>query len=124
MPSSQPHSQSEFEEDSEHFWTYLQSYADKLNSNEEFEPDDSFIMEMTLIRTPGRGGAPQRHNKLGRVAIEKVLDTKRSVVHILNDDELCCARAIVTMKAFAELIQREILITLTCVKVAQCKSKS
>lgn len=59
-------------------------------------------MEMTLIRTPGRGGAPQRHNKLGRVAIEKVLETKRSVVHILNDDELCCARAIVTMKAFAD----------------------
>lgn len=59
-------------------------------------------MEMTLIRTPGRGGAPRRQNKLGRVAVEKVLETKRSVVCILNDDEMCCARAIVTMKAFAD----------------------
>lgn len=59
-------------------------------------------MEMTLIRTPGRGGAPRRQNKLGRVAVEKVLETKRSVVRILNDDEMCCARAIVTMKAFAD----------------------
>ena len=45
----------EFEEGSERLDTYLQSLAAKLNSNEEFTPDDTFTMETTFIRTPGRG---------------------------------------------------------------------
>ena len=45
----------EFEEDSERLGMYLQSLAAKLNSNEEFTPDDTFTMETTFIRTPGRG---------------------------------------------------------------------
>ena len=45
----------EFEAGSERLNTYLQSLAAKLNSNEEFTPDDTFTMETTFIRTPGRG---------------------------------------------------------------------
>ena len=94
---------SEFEQGSERLTTYLQSLADKLNSNEAFEPDDTFTMEMTLIRTPNRGGGRnKRHAKLGRLAIDKVLAAKRSIVRIDNEDQLCCARAIVTMQAWAD----------------------
>lgn len=93
----------EFQQGSARLTTYLQSLADKLNSNEAFKPDDTFTMEMTLIRTPGGGaGRSKRHAKLGRLAIDKVLAAKKSIVRIQNEDELCCARAIVTMRALVD----------------------
>ena len=39
----------EFSEGSERLNTYLGSLAQKLNSNQEFSPDDSFTMETTFI---------------------------------------------------------------------------
>ena len=40
----------EFEDRSARLDTYLQALAAKLNSNEEFAPDESFTMEMTFIQ--------------------------------------------------------------------------
>ena len=40
--------------------TYLNSLADKLNSNEEFKADDSFIVETTFVRTPGNGSGSKK----------------------------------------------------------------
>lgn len=93
-----------FRQDSARLRTYLQSLADKLNSNEEFEVDDSFSIEMTFTSNPGRGGRGKRHRgrRLGRTAIETLLKPKQTVVRILNTDDLCCARALVTMKTLAE----------------------
>ena len=45
----------EFQEGSEHLNMYLQSLAQKLNSNKEFSLDDSFIVESTFTQTPGPG---------------------------------------------------------------------
>ena len=42
-----------FREGSARLDTYLQALAAKLNSNEEFAPDESFTMETTFIHTPG-----------------------------------------------------------------------
>ena len=94
----------EFRDDSNRLRTYLQSLATKLNSNEDFEVDDSFTIETTVVRTPGSGGRGRRDRNrlLGRVSLEKMLKSKRSVIRILNEDELCCARAIVTMKVLAD----------------------
>ena len=94
----------EFQDDSERLRTYLQALASKLNSNEDFEVDDSFTIETTMVRTPGRGGRGRRDRsrQLGRTSLEKLLKRKKSVVRILNEDDLCCARAIVTMKALAD----------------------
>lgn len=94
----------EFQEDSSRLRTYLQSLADKLNSNEEFEPDDTFSVELTVVRTPGRGGGGGRNKagRLGKQTIGRLLKTKRSIIEIKNKDKLCCARAIVTMKALAD----------------------
>ena len=87
----------EFREGSERLDTYLQAIAAKLNSNEEFTPNNTFTMETTFIRTPGPGSGRKRY-KPSNAAIHGI--TKKSVVTIKND-ELCCARAIVTMKAYA-----------------------
>ena len=94
----------EFRDDSERLRTYLQALATKLNSNEDFEADESFTVETTLVRTPGSGGRGRRdrNRMLGRTSLETMLKSKRSVIRILNKDELCCARAIVTMKALAD----------------------
>lgn len=94
----------EFHDDSHRLRTYLQALASQLNSNEDFEVDDSFTVETTVVRTPGRGGRGRRdHSRLlGRTSLEKMLKLKKSLLRILNEDELCCARAIVTMKALAD----------------------
>ena len=90
----------EFREGSARLDTYLQALAAKLNSNEEFAPDDSFTMEMTFIHTPGPGSSNSKRYKASDAAILGI--TKKSTVTIKNDDELCCARAIVTMKAYVD----------------------
>jgi len=51
----------EFREGSERLDAYLQAIAAKLNSNEEFTPDDTFTMETTFIRTPGHGSGRKRY---------------------------------------------------------------
>jgi len=89
----------EFREGSDRLDTYLQALAAKLNSNEEFAPDESFTMETTFIHTPGPGSGRKRY-KPSDAAIHNI--TKKSIVTIRNDDELCCARAIVTMKAYVD----------------------
>ena len=77
----------------------MQQISRMLNSNEQFRLDDSFSLHISHIRDPGRGSGNQRIRKAS-LALEKLLDLKKSVVKIKNDDdELCCARAIVIMKA-------------------------
>ena len=72
-----------------------------LNSNQQFEMDDSFHLEVTHVRNPARGSGKKRL-KLGTRQIEKMLKSKKSVVIINNDDELCCARALVMVKAYRD----------------------
>ena len=76
-----------------------------LNSNQQFEMDDSFHLEVTHVRNPGRGSGKKRL-KLGTRHIEKMLKSKKSVVIIQNDDELCCAQALVTVKAYRDKYPR------------------
>ena len=91
---------SEFVQGSERLDTYLQTLAAKLNSNEEFAPDDTFSMETTIIRTPGPGSGHGKRYKPSCAAVRGI--AKRSRIAIKNKDNLCCARAIVTMKALAD----------------------
>ena len=90
----------EFREVSERLETYLTALAAKLNSNEEFSPDDTFNVETTFIRTPSPGRGHGKRYKPSTAAIRGI--TKTSRVTIKNDDDLCCARAIVTMKAYVD----------------------
>ena len=79
----------------------MQQISRMLNSNERFRLDDSFSLHISHIRDPGRGSGNNRIKK-ATMALEKLLDVKKSVVKIKNDDELCCACAIVTMKAYCD----------------------
>ena len=91
----------EFREGSLRLDNYLQSLARKLNSNEEFTPEQDFDAAMTVVRLPGRGaGKKGKKTRIGYTIVEDMLRTKRSIVRIKNTDELCCARALVTMIAW------------------------
>ena len=90
----------EFEEGSERLDTYLQALASKLNSNEEFTPNDTFTMETTFIPTPGPGRGHGKRYRPSKAAVRGIV--KKSRVTMKNKDNLCCASAIVTMKALVD----------------------
>ena len=74
--------------------------ADALNSNEQFEMDDTFQVSITRVRhTPQGSGGSKRKKKPGHRPLSVLKVKKDSVIQIKNEDNLCCARAIVTAKA-------------------------
>ena len=67
----------------------------------------SFTMEVTTIHTPKPGkGNNKKRNPMGSKLRGIV---KQSGITITNTDDLCCTRAIVTMKAWADEHAREML---------------
>ena len=72
-----------------------------LQSNEDFAIDESLTFELLHIDMPS--GASKRRCKY--VDLEKKLIEKRCIIRIQNNDELCCARVVVT--AMAEIDQHE-----------------
>ena len=84
----------------------LDNISRLLNSNEQFEPDDSLQLDVTHISMPKPGsGKPKGKRKrwcFGTDNYGELLKNKRSVFRIKNDDELCYARAIIVGKAIAD----------------------
>ena len=70
-----------------------------LNSNEQFEMDDSFQLRITHVQRPPQGTGSKRRLKPGHQTLALLKPKKKSIVQIKNDDVLCCARALVTAKA-------------------------
>ena len=91
---------SEFEEGSDRLDTYLQALASRLNSNQAFEADDSFTVETTFIHTPAPGSGHGKRYKPSSAAVGGIVKMLRMTIK--NRDALCCARAIVTMKALVD----------------------
>ena len=79
----------------------LEQMSKILNSNENFAIDDSFHIEVSHIRDSGVGSG-SRGQRPGTQPIQQFLRHKKSVVQILNRDKLCCARALVTAKAYRD----------------------
>ena len=77
----------------------LDTLAGKLNSNEEFTPDRGFQVEVVVVRMPTPGSGRGRNRNVGERAWEVDSKRKKSIIPIQNKDDLCCARAIVTMRA-------------------------
>ena len=77
----------------------LDTLAGKLNSNEEFHPDRGLQIDVVLVRMPTPGSRPRKWN-VGLRAFDVDSKQKRSIIRITNQDNLCCARAIVTMRAW------------------------
>ena len=77
----------------------LKQMARVLNSNENFELDDSFQLSFTQVLAAPQGSGHKRKLKPGHSEPQTFKPIKQAVVTIKNKDELCCARAIVTAKA-------------------------
>ena len=78
----------------------LDTLAGKLNSNEEFHPDRGFSVDVVLVRMPTPGSGRGRKREVGFRAWQTDSKNKQSILYIKNQDTLCCARAIVTVKAW------------------------
>ena len=89
----------EIRESTERLATYLHQLTKQLNSSQSFSPGDDFSLDVTTIRMPGTGGAPKKYHPVN-AAVRGIV--KRTRVLVKNKDELCCARAIVTMRAWAD----------------------
>ena len=73
--------------------------AQALNSNEQFEMDDSFQLSITQVHHAPQGTGRRRQNKPDHALLQTLTKNSKSVIRIQNDDELCCARALVVAKA-------------------------
>ena len=73
--------------------------AQALNSNEQFEMDDSFQLSITQVHHAPQGTGKPRRGKPGHPTMDMLTAKKNSVIRIQNRDELCCARALVVAKA-------------------------
>ena len=77
----------------------FQRLAQALNSNEQFEMDDSFQVSITQVHHAPQGTGRPRRGKPGHPTMDMLTAKKNSVIRIQNRDELCCARALVVAKA-------------------------
>ena len=77
----------------------FQRLAQALNSNEQFEMDDSFQVSITQVHHTPQGTGKPRRGKPGHPTMDMLTAKKNSVIRIQNRDELCCARALVVAKA-------------------------
>ncbi|CAH3144899.1 unnamed protein product, partial [Porites lobata] len=77
----------------------LATLAGKLNSNEAFNPDRGFQVDVVFVSMPGPGSGRHKQRNVGRLCLDRVNKKKQCIIPIKNRDTLCCARAIVTMRA-------------------------
>ena len=80
----------------------MHKLAGKLNSNQSFQPNQGFQIDLTLVRPMGAGSGRAKDLSPGRMGFAMSRKLKHSIIPILNSDELCCARALVTLKVRAE----------------------
>ena len=78
----------------------LATLANKLNSNEAFNPDRGFQVDVVFVSMPDPGTGHRKKHNPGRMCLDRENRKKRCIVTIKNNDELCCARAIITMRAY------------------------
>ena len=86
----------------------LATLAGKLNSNEAFNPDRGSQVDVVFVSMPGPGSGyrKKKHNP-GRRCLDRENKKKRCIVPIKNRDAVCCAPAIVTMRAHGHKDQGE-----------------
>ena len=76
----------------------LQQLAGKLNSNESFDYQQGFQVDVVFVKRP-RPGSGRKKRNVGKRCMDNDNKRKRCIISIKNDDDLCCGRAIVTMRA-------------------------
>ena len=89
----------EWRRDTERVEALFQRLAQALNSNEQFEMDDSFQVSITQVHHAPQGTGKPRRGKPGHPTMNLLRKNSKSIIRIINDDQLCCARALVVAKA-------------------------
>ena len=89
----------EWRRDTERVEALFQRLAQALNSNEQFEMDDSFQVSITQVHHAPQGTGKPRRGKPGHPTMDLLRKNSKSIIQITNDDQLCCARALVVAKA-------------------------
>ena len=77
----------------------LAQLAGKLNSNESFNPTRGFQVDVVFVSMPGSGSGRGKKCNPGRLCLDRENKKKQCIIPIKNKDRLCCARAIITMRA-------------------------
>ena len=85
---------------SHRFDTYMDQLAKQLNSSQSFSPGDNFSLEVTTIRMPEEGGRRKKYDVIK--ARVRGIHKRCRIVMKNTDDNLCCLRAVVTMRAWAD----------------------
>ena len=78
----------------------LSNLANKLNSNQSFNIRDGFNVQVVFVALPGPASGHRKKHNPGRMCLDRENKKKRCIVTIKNTDQLCCARAIVTMRSY------------------------
>ena len=82
--------------------TLLDNPSKMLNSNEQFEMDDSFNLSVVHVRPPPRGTGKKRQYVPGHQSNVRLKQMKKSVIEMPRDDAgWCGARAIVTARGLS-----------------------
>ena len=82
--------------------TLLDNLSRMLNSNEQFEMDDSFNLSVVHVRPPPRGTGKKRQYVPGHQSNVRLKQMKKSVIEMPRDDAgWCGARAIVTARGLS-----------------------
>ena len=83
---------------------WLDKLAKELNSSEGLDATGGeFYAELLFVKNRSIGsGCRRKKGNPGNLSYEQLLKKKRCIIEIKNKDELCAARALVTMKALAD----------------------
>ena len=73
-----------------------------MNSAQNLNPAIGFNATLTFITYPDKGGNGPASNNPGRLPFKMMHKKKDCIIKITNKDDLCCARAIVTMKEYVD----------------------
>lgn len=93
----------DWKEDTEKADAVFNTLAATLNSNEDFEMNDSFHVEIVTIPPRPAGRGQKRTRKPGHQSTTAFKIMKKSVVTIKNpNDDLCAARALVVARAYVD----------------------
>ena len=80
----------------------FESLARKMNSAQNMNPAIGFNATLTFITYPQKGGKGPASKNPNRLLFDLMHKKKDCMIKITNSDDLCCARAIVTMKAYVD----------------------
>ena len=92
----------EFLKQSDYVHAMFESLARKMNSAQNMNPAIGFKATLTFITYPEKGGKGPASKNPGRLPFKMMQKKKDCMIAIKNPDELCCARAIVTIKEYVD----------------------